>query len=340
MTSYRDGWMLGHSKSSASPQDVVGGHYDVVVMTASWDSRCTCLTDADVTATVGIGIFFESRGSGALRDAHDPIVSQYLESRSAEFVRLTRASEDTDGLWHELWARVQRAAQACGRPIRVLLDLSTCPRIYAMALIGNGFRSQLVAEMTVFYAEGAYPARPVDEPHEVFTAGRWQTVPVPGLEGDSQPSKPRRYVVSVGFEGSKTMRAVSSEGADFVSVLFPRPGVREDYEERTWDDNQELLEEFGVSGDDVLDAAAGDAITAWRRLAEAAGRWSADDLFYLPCGPKPHAVGMALHSLTSGTASVMYAKPASHKEAETTALGKYWAYELRDVTSVPVARTT
>lgn len=334
MTEYRRAWLYGASEQGDTPSELIDGHYDLLMTTASWDSRCLCLLGCDVTADSAVGVFFSNRGEGALRDSHDPKIEEFLARAAEKSTSIRRGSDELEDLWADLWKAVEDAAGAAGRPLRVLLDLSTCPRYFAMALIAGGFRSHLVGELVVFYADGKYPARTEDDPHEPFTYGRWDTVPVPLLEGQANPGLPRHYVVSLGFEGSKTVRAVSSEGADNVTVVFPRPGVAAEYEERTMQENRILLADFGIAEDDVIFAPAGDAVATWRALTEHRARWTSDDALYLPAGTKPHAVAMALDAMLGGDVSVMYAKPATHKETAIEPLGHYWRFTIRDLTAV------
>lgn len=334
MTEFRRAWLHAVSEEGDTPSELIGGHYDLLVTTASWDSRCLCLVDCDLTADSGVGVFFSNRGEGTLRDAHDPKIEEFLDRAAQKSMRVQRGSDELDDLWADLWKAVTDAADASRRPLRVLLDLSTCPRYFAMALIAAGFRSHLVGELIVFYADGKYPPRTHEDPHEPFTYGRWSTVPVPLLEGQADPGLPRHYVVSVGFEGSKTVRAVSSEGADNVTVVFPRPGVIAEYEKRTMEENEILLEDFGIGEDEVIFAPAGDAVATWRALAQHRERWTCDDAFYLPAGTKPHSIGMALDAMLGGDVSVMYAKPATHKESAIEPLGHYWRFTIRDLTAL------
>jgi hypothetical protein len=333
VSEFRRAWLHATSEQDDDPTQLIAGHFDLLVTTASWDSRCLCLIDCEVTADSAVGVFFTNRGEGTLRDKHDPQVQSFLERAGSQVTSIHRGSDELDDLWGDLWNAITDAADVARSPLRVLLDLSTCPRYFAMALIAAGFRSHLVGELIVFYAEGKYPPPTDEDPHEPFTHGRWETVPVPLLEGQADPGLPRHYVVSVGFEGSKTVRAVSSEGADNVTVLFPRPGVAREYEKRTMDENRILLDDFGIDEDEVIAAPAGDSVATWRALDERRHLWTCDDAFYLPAGTKPHAIGMALDAMLGGDVSVMYAKPATHKETAIEPLGHYWRFTIRDLTS-------
>lgn len=338
MTSFRHNWLVGTSRRSDAVSDVVAGDYDMLIMTSSWDSRCQCLAESAVTARTGLGIFFENEGEQGLRARHDPVVRDFLGRQCETHSEVFGASEDLDRLWSDIWQAILEAVAAAGRPMRLLFDLSTCPRYYAMAVVANGFRHQLVSELTAFYAEGHYPDGSSVNPHETFTTGKWDTVPVPGLEGASNPSRERRYVVSVGFEGTKTFRAVNAEGADQVSLVLASPGVAPDYEQRTLESNAELIDEFLIPENEFVRAPAADAIATWAALRERSADWASDDVFYLPCGTKAHALGMALHALSSDEPTVMYARPASHRETNIKPLGAYWTYLITDPTSLVPSR--
>ena len=333
-TTFRHSFLAGVSRPAASPTRIVRDRYDLLLMAASWDSRCLCLLETAVTATQGIGVFFENRGVLGLREKHDPLITEFLHSRCEATGLIEHASEDLDGLWNQLWTATWATYAEIGRPLDVLLDLSTCPRYYAMALLAGGFRKGIISRLTCFYAEGRYPDSGPANENEQFTAGRWETRPIPSLIGTADPGKQRLYVVSVGFEGSKTFRAVTNDDADRVMVLFPRPGVLPEYPDRTRTSNLVLYEEYDLQDADEIVAPAGDAVAAWRALVEHHPTRPTENPFYLCCGTKPHSLGMALHALIDERVTVLYAKPASHKEFEIVPLDSYWTFEIRD-TSLP-----
>jgi hypothetical protein len=259
-------------------------------------------------------------------------VQGFLEGCCDSTRLIERESEDLVGLWEELWVATWEAYASVGRPLDVLLDLSTCPRYYAMAFLAQGFSEGIVGRLTCFYAEGRYPPDPKELAVDQFTAGKWETHSVPGLAGTADPGSRRLYVVSVGFEGSKTFRAVSSDDPDRVVVLFPNPGVDPSYPERTREKNRLLFAEYGIEERQLINAPAGDAIKAWQALAAAAPAGEDENPFYLCCGTKPHSLAMALHGLITERATVLYAKPAGHKEIQIEPSGVYWSFRLEDVT--------
>lgn len=331
-TTFRQAYLDGESRFAESPDQLVSGSYDVLVMASSWDSRCLSLLTTTVRAHDGIGIFFANRGITGLREQHDPRVRDFLQERCARVATIEQPSEALDDLWAELWTALWTAFVRLQRPVRVLLDLSTCPRYYAMALFAGGIRRGVISSITCFYAEGRYPPSPRINPNDEFTAGRWAVRDVPMLAGTADPGNDRLYIVSVGFEGSKTYRAVSNDDPNRVAVLFPSPGVDSEYPARTRERNRLLFEEYGVRAQDVVCAPAGDAVEAWRMLANADLIRKSDNPFYLCCGTKPHSLAMAAHAMLDEHITVLYAQPASHKEIQIDPSGVYWTYTFRDLT--------
>lgn len=337
-SSYRQAHLAGSSQRAPAVPGLVDGEYDLLVMTSSWDSRCLCLLDADLQAKHGIGIYFQNRGKRGLRDVHDPLVREFLSRHCGQITEVEKPSEALDELWQALWLAAWEAYVEVGRPLDVLLDLSTCPRYYAMGFLAQGIRQGIVATLTCFYAEGEYPPPSPEDPGEEFTSGRWETRSAPMLAGTADPGNRRLYVVSVGFEGPKTFRAVSSDDPDRVVVLFPDPGVRADYPARTREKNDLLFKEFGIDDSRIVRAPAGDAIAAWRALDEANATQPDENPFYLCSGTKPHALAMAIHGLLTERPTVLYAKPVGHKETEISALGVYWSFRIQDLAMPEIHR--
>jgi hypothetical protein len=196
---------------------------------------------------------------------------------------------------------------------------------------------KLAEKVTVFYAEGTYKKNRED--HEfAFTGGRWRTVPVPYLSGLCDPGKERFYLVSVGFEGSKTMRVVTRADPDRVSVLFPNPGIADEYVKISRDANSALIQSYCIPKEQIIEAEAGDAIAAWKRLAEVnPDRPQDEGSYYLCCGTKSHAIALALRALALENPAVLYNLPEEHKVHETEAAGTFWKFEITDVSSLPCA---
>jgi hypothetical protein len=152
--------------------------------------------------------------------------------------------------------------------------------------------------------------------------------------GECDPEKDRHYFVSVGFEGSKTLRVVTRAEPDHVSVLFPDPGYESDYVATTTRNNSELMNQFSVPGSRIVKAPAGDSIAAW----EAMGGIDLDDpvkynVYYICCGTKSHSLALALRAMALGYPTVLYNKPDRHRESIIIPSGKYWRFDIVDLSA-------
>jgi hypothetical protein len=324
------------AKRASEPGALVKGDFDAIVVAPSWDSRCLAITQAtEVRASLGICALFENRGQLGLRDEHDPRVLKWIGERTTETVEVRGPSENLRDIWGGMMVPLLGLMRARNRPLRLLVDLSTCPRYYAAGLLSAGLQRGIVSSITFFYAEADYP-EPSTEPERVeqFTRGKWQSVPVPDRMGLYNPTKRRFYFVSVGFEGAKTFTAVNRADPDRVALLFPRPGFRPEYEARCEEQCNQLLEEYQIATDLVIEAPAGDAVAAWQALTERnVEAPKEENLFYLCSGTKPHTLALTLRAYALGSPAVLYNRPTMHIETKTSASGIYWIYKISDRTA-------
>lgn len=332
--------MSGFRKASRFQRGIVEGvssrgraaplerpEFDIALLFASWDARCLTPITAQVRAKSIVLVTFEYGGTSGANDKHARMLEEYARSVSGDVVLVSGDSRDTDGLW--LTLREVLLSRMGRVPVLAYLDLSAACRFYALAAVAL-WLDGLARSVLVTYAEAHYPAEISDiDKHEMFTHGRWESLPIPGLEGAWDPVVHGTWLVSLGFEGSKTFRAVSREDPDLVRVLLPDPGFESGYVERTLARNEQLLLDYAIPESGVFRAHAADAISAWRELsAIREGYFS--NLSMVSAGTKPHSLAFALHAIASGGGAVVYLKPAQHKETETEPNGVLWTYEIRD----------
>ena len=331
-------YLHGESFLGESAKDLIEGEFDVVVMTSSWDRRCASLTSCDsIKAKYSLLLLFDTRDNLGLRDKHDLHLKTYLNLICSENPKLVKGrSEDVEVMWGNIFMNILKIRQLVSRPLNILIDLSACPRYYALAMLGGCIRSGIAAQITFFYAEGVYesPKEKLEVIEFSFTQGKWKTVPVPFLDGSYVPEKEKFYLVSVGFEGAKTMRVLNKEDPDRVSLLFPDPGTHPGYVEKTEAINRSIIEEFKIPPEQIVRAKAGDAINAWKKLSENNLERENENIHYLCCGTKPHALGQALRAISLGHPSVLYNVPESHTVTSIYPSGQYWRFTISDLSSL------
>jgi hypothetical protein len=335
ITEFRRGAIAGISYRSKELDSIAQGAFDAIVLASSWDARSICITKAkNIRTQMGLVMFFQARDSKGLRDRHDSIIREFLNGSSESVKAVSGPSCDVTSIWRQIEDHLVSLRVKLGRPLKLLVDLSTCPRYYAIGIVALSFARRLASHLYVFYAEGAYQEdRTI--PGYAFTGGHWSTVAGPYLSGYFQPAKPRHYLVSGGFEGDKTFRAVSRADPDKVSLLLSKPGICAEYEKRSRVANRSLVQEFAIPKNNILYSPASDAIATWKKLADWNRCRGAENMSYLCCGTKPHALGMVLDAVTFEDAAVLYNVPDEHRVHETESNGVFWAYDVRDLSALP-----
>lgn len=336
VSQYRYSYLEGVSWKAGSPEELLSANseYDVAILASSWDTRSVCLTACKhLKVETFLVLMFTQRDSGGLRDAHDAMLRDFAD-KLGTYVPLHGSSTQLFELWGLLRSHLTELRHKKGRALRIMVDISACPRYYTLGLLSLGFISKVASRFSLFYAEGKYPD-PGSQLEIAFTGGKWRALPAPGLEGKFRPEKRRFFLVSAGFEGWKALRVLAKADPDRVSLLFPDPGVIERYAERTRRDNQSLIDQYIIPEEQILKAEAGDAIGAWKMLSERMPEQpDTENCYFLCCGTKPHAVALGLRAIATKHPAVLYAQPDEHKVVPVVPSGIYWRFDVSDVTAI------
>lgn len=329
------GFISGRATSSNNPASLYRGEYDLVVVVSSWDKRSICISEAlNLKAHLGLLMLFSLRDSHGLRDKHDSILKSFIDTACEEAQFIEGNSIALQEIWEQLLTACVRLRRALGRPLTVLIDGSACPRYYLLGLAATALGTGLAAAVTVTYAEGVYPVNLEGGPEDiVFTQGHWKLVAIPGLEGRYSPGLKRFFLVSIGFEGWKTMRAVTRADPDRVSILHASPGTNPGYGERSKHDNADLIDYYRIPPDQILSAPAGNAIAAWRTLTLGnIERPALENSYFLCSGTKPHSLALALRAMSLRTPAVLYNLPEAHQALPIEPNGTYWRFDIESLT--------
>lgn len=334
VTVHRAGSVEATSFRGESPGLVFKGEYDLAFVVPSWDSRAASIVSAaELRADHAIVVRFDEEDEGGLRRASEVALGDYCETISSRMSELRGSVTAVEAVWDQISRVLVVEYLRKRRALRVFVDSTTCPRYHMLGMLGEGVGRGLIRSLSVGYTEGKYP--PGEGATEIsFTGGHWRTIPVPGLLGSEDPSKKRFYLVSIGFEGWKTLRVISRADPTRVSLLLPDPGTQPDYAARTIADNQQLIAEYCIPEEQVVRALAGDAVGAWKQLTDAAiDRPETENSFYLCSGPKAHALALGLRALEIRKPSVLYNVPEEHRVVEVVPSGVFWRYDIEGVTT-------
>lgn len=335
MTQFRVGYLEGISKCSDNFCSLGIDNYDLLITASSWDSRSVAITEAnDLKANYAFLLTYTHNDNEGLQDNNDIILEKFLKKKCKHVKTITHNSRQIEELWMILLEYIKAVYLKIGHSIRVCLDLTSFPRYCALATLAILIKAGLARHVTYIYSEGIYEHS--ESPELVFHEGKWKAIPIPYFEAHYDLNKKTFYLLSVGFEGTSTMRVISRDDPDRVSILFPNPGVKPEYVIKAKEENAELIDEYMVPSDQIIDASAGDAIEAWEKLhRNNLERPESENTFYLCCGTKPHSLALALHAMCNNYATVLYYVPDAHKAIKVKPAGKFWRYDIKDLSALP-----
>jgi hypothetical protein len=309
----------------------LSGQYDIALLSASWDSRSTCILEA-TKLRIGRSILltFAFRDRAGLCDTHETELSDFLSSRSDEVKVINGEATEVESLWHQIRGEIYGCPK--GRPLRALVDLSAIPRYFASSFLSECVRTGFVNTIDIIYAEATYD---LTDAKDGFSVGASRIVTVPNLEGDYSPTKNRWYFLSLGWDGPRTLRVVAQGEPDRVSLLLPDPGFQPNYFEETLKQNRGLIDRYRVPEMQIVRASAGDAVSAWRRIAQAnVERIDSENSHYFLTGTKPHSIALTLRAIELRTPIVQYVVPDTHRVVRTKPTSKRWLYSISDQTAI------
>ena len=339
-TDFRDANLRAISTRSTTSSGASLGRCDVLILVPSQQERCCRIIESGSSAAEQV-VMFGSLETISATDCDTSAVTNH--NRLSDFARsakqVVNLSPGSRANSNTLDALRQEVAELFGRlrrPLDVGIDLTCCPIYYCLGLIAFLFNNGIARRLSLYYAEGEYPEESGrDDCHEMFTAGEWEAVAIPGLQNPWIPRRSRLYLVSVGFEGYKTMRLCERREPDRVVILFPDPGVRPDYVARTLKHNKRLLDRFSVEEDSIIRANAADAVAAWKLLtARNAEDFKDNTVEYMCCGTKPHSLAIALRSLCTKQGVVSDIVAEEQLSPNVKASGVYWRYDIFDLSAI------
>jgi len=333
--SYKNFGIKGKSHFSESINGLpIKPDYDHCIVCSSWDNRCLTLTKSSINDANEVTlIIFDNKDVNGKRDANDIELRKWAEQKFNKINILNGESVAVEECFSKLADLLLKSYLNLGRPLNILFDLSTCPRYIPLSTLARGFDLGFIKYIDFTYRECIYPTSEkgivTGEEEIKFTKGQWSTIPISGLTSNASPSAMTEYIVSLGFEGNKTLQVINKADPEFVKVLTPNPGFVEDYNSRVIDDNAELLSTFSIDPNHFINATAGDAIEAWDMVDNYRNVSNKlNNYVYLCAGTKAHSLALTLSALCSDNTSVLYNLPLEHSYVDISMTDKYWLYSI------------
>src|SRR5262249_48893037 len=126
---YRQSYLTGRSERSDSVAALLSASFDLAVIVSSWEPRCRSVTQAkQINADLGLVLLFNRKDKKGLREQNDRILLDFCSQNCKRLERITGDASDLDNIWAQLFGHVVRLSQSIGRPLRIFVDFTTCPR--------------------------------------------------------------------------------------------------------------------------------------------------------------------------------------------------------------------
>lgn len=321
-TDFTHGHIHATSQRFASVEDVPPEHYDLVIVAASWDSRCAVVTTLPITADQCIVIHPPNTPAHHERIKNEQAVMAWLRA-SCQDVSVLDYDGDLESALGDLAIRVRALMR---RPqSRVLIDMSACARFLSLGILWLIQHDGVAATIDILYAEGDHTKALKDGSYADSEEDGWSLESIPGYEGDWYPTRPTSVLISAGFDASRVSQILELNDVSRIGILFGIPGVLDTFEGEALARNKAWIDAIGQH--EKLNQSAGDAIAVWRELVE----WGPyDNIRALLGGPKAHSLGVALACITTGRFGLLYLRPDTRRPKSIGPLGPIWRYRLRD----------
>lgn len=343
MTEFFEGHLCGRSKSFDMNMPIVGS-FDLFIFTVGWEERCTKIIFHDsneFSFNEGIILSFINSGKKGWNPDYCEKIRDFIEFQKKKKyypIILKSLVPNHDGLADisSLFEKISLKQQELQRPLKIGFDISSCPRVVFLQLLHYCIENDLTKSISFFYAEGIYDFDIAND--EVFVAGDWDTIAIPGYGGKNINLQRKDYfILSFGFEQKGYLGWIEEcDTLAKVGVLFPHPPYIPKYDKI----GKQRLAEFKKRLDlddrnekfSYEEAKAGDAIDAWKKFDSLLADKNNCNVTFLPYGPKPHSLAMGLRCLLNENFVLIYRiSSKGYHEIDVKALGKIWQYEVRNL---------
>ncbi len=330
------------SATKEHPEDA----FDLAVVVASWDSRCLEVTKLPITAKRVLLVDFKNKGETGRSNKHKNHLSSWAES-IAEYVSECEidslAVADSVRVWKNTLSKETRPGD------RIFVDVSSFPKSHMLTLFGILLRATIIKDISLFYAEADYVLEPVSSPVVTvsddgtltlasrtasgfsLTSGAWSTMTIPYLDGLSSPERPRHMLVSLGGEGVKTQALLEQYEPEVVSLIYPVPGISERYDQIARYENSVVGARFKERIASSVDCPYGSAGEVFRYCCDSYINNDSEDVYFLCCGSKPHAIGLALAVRVLNGPTLVVRVPTSYMERNNPPTGASYLYSIRKI---------
>jgi len=331
MTVCLENHIYGKSKQILK-EDGINDHFDLFIFASSWESRCIEIIKYDSGNFIfdsSIVLSFKLGGEKGYSQKYlneiTSFTSKKIKKDEIKFIK--DEPDELKKVTKEIKDKILYLLEKLQRPLYIGIDITSCPRYFFLYLLGFCINHDITKKISFFYSEGRFE---IDTKKYIRTKGNWKVKLISEFEAKYDPTKKKMFVVSAGFEGNQYRSLVFNNEPDNLGILLPSPGFNLQYEKKSEEECQQLIDEFNVK-DTLIKAPAGDAIAAWSALKNPSVNKKDLNIIFFTFGPKPHALAMGVHGLLNKNISVAYRVPDGYHKLDVIPTEKFWRYDIRNL---------
>lgn len=214
------------------------------------------------------------------------------------------------------------------RNIKILLDISAFIKPYFFRLLKKMLIFEGYEKIFIAYTEPKYYKKNKSDSYN-FGEGTKKIAEIPGFGYHENVSKKRLLVMTLGFEGNRSIDTQRNLEPDSTIAINGFPSYIIDYK----DQSILLNKNFLISSESFQNmryASASDPFETKTVLEKIYREWNENyNITVSPLGTKPMALGVALFVLKNPDVRVVFSFPGEYNELGSSEdYGKTWLYKI------------
>lgn len=315
---------------------------DVAVLARSWEQRSTAaLKRLTGKPLIVMLTFLDPPAPDCLDPAADALLAEAAAENRFVEVKLGLSTAYRANCLAIRNALAVRFAPAT----RILLDITSIPKVYTMSIVGWSFSERRVSALRFYYNEGDYrkPLDPASTNEEAklasFTTGKWALISPPFLEGDMGLGDGSKLVAFCGGDHERILEVMAeyehlSRWAILTSDTPKSPDPIALRHAASLEQNANLSKKH-VQYADPLSAI--DALVRAREILRAHSNDPGVGGVVLPFSTKPHAIAAAALGIFGPRVTILARQPDAYIPHDIQASERAIQIDLADLSSPEVS---
>lgn len=314
--------------------------YDLRITALSWESRATAATACLLGDLPNFSVIkFESRSS--------EVETRKLATRAAierigpirETLEL-QPSVATQANFAALEAWIREKYVTVGRPIRILIDITCIPKSYILFLIGLGFTRDYFACFDCVYAAGEYDLSKdtaaiagtpiIGGPRALVSVGDWRSTLIPYLTAAQYLPGNSDLIVAMGGEFGLSLPFIERVEPGRLDLVFIKETAPSDEGPMLASERSALKGLTSAPNATRGDLSLLDVIGVARRAVDFSRGAPSVTTTAMALGSKPHALALAIASLSEAKMNVITRVPGSYTAIDVKPSGQMLFVQIED----------